>query len=294
MISMSLMKSYISKNIGTFYIIIGIIIFLILVSYLWNYTVDDAYITFRFASHLAQGQGLVWNLGGMPVEGYTNFLWVLLSTTAIFLKIDPVIFTRIINSIFLIGIIFVFWNISKDIFTDDKSSAYLSFSIGVLILLSNPATVIHFVSGLETFTYSFFVLSITFFAFKIIKSKNNKSICIFSILGVLTGLLRPEGFIITIGLFILIFIFFKKYQNKQVTNLIKSFSLFFLIPTTLYMIFRLNYFNEIFPLPFLVKTMTYGNFTDFTTNFSLYYVIPILLVIVLALYYATRKKIDLN
>ena len=39
---------------------------------------DDAYISFRFARNLAEGHGLVWNIGGERVEGYTNALWVFL------------------------------------------------------------------------------------------------------------------------------------------------------------------------------------------------------------------------
>lgn len=38
---------------------------------------DDAFISFRYARHLAEGHGLVWNLGHR-VEGYTNFLWTVL------------------------------------------------------------------------------------------------------------------------------------------------------------------------------------------------------------------------
>ena len=38
---------------------------------------DDAYISFRYAHNLAQGHGLVFNPGHERVEGYTNFLWVL-------------------------------------------------------------------------------------------------------------------------------------------------------------------------------------------------------------------------
>lgn len=37
---------------------------------------DDAFITFRYADHLAHGHGLVFNLGER-VEGDTNFLWTL-------------------------------------------------------------------------------------------------------------------------------------------------------------------------------------------------------------------------
>jgi len=42
-----------------------------------GYRVDDGFISFRYADHLAQGHGLVYNVGER-VEGYTNFLWVVL------------------------------------------------------------------------------------------------------------------------------------------------------------------------------------------------------------------------
>lgn len=38
---------------------------------------DDALISMRFARHLVEGHGLVWNVGEPPVEGYTNLLWTL-------------------------------------------------------------------------------------------------------------------------------------------------------------------------------------------------------------------------
>ncbi len=42
-----------------------------------NFICDDAFISYRYAKHLAAGEGLVFNLGAQPpVEGYTNFLWV--------------------------------------------------------------------------------------------------------------------------------------------------------------------------------------------------------------------------
>lgn len=39
---------------------------------------DDAMISMRYAQHLAAGQGIVWNIGESPIEGYTNFTWMLL------------------------------------------------------------------------------------------------------------------------------------------------------------------------------------------------------------------------
>src|SRR5437868_4995961 len=53
-----------------------------------NCVAEDAYISFRFARNLARGHGLVWNVGEPPVEGYTNFLWVLLCAGAYRLGLD--------------------------------------------------------------------------------------------------------------------------------------------------------------------------------------------------------------
>src|SRR5512143_1281620 len=44
----------------------------------YRFLTDDAFISFRYARHLAMGQGLVFNPGGERVEGYSNFLWVLI------------------------------------------------------------------------------------------------------------------------------------------------------------------------------------------------------------------------
>lgn len=41
-------------------------------------TVDDAWISARYARHAAEGYGLVYNAGQPPVEGYTNLAWVVL------------------------------------------------------------------------------------------------------------------------------------------------------------------------------------------------------------------------
>jgi hypothetical protein len=49
---------------------------------------DDAFISFRYARNLAEGHGLVFNVGER-VEGYTNFLWTVLFAPLIKLGIDP-------------------------------------------------------------------------------------------------------------------------------------------------------------------------------------------------------------
>ena len=44
---------------------------------------DDAFISFRYSRNWALGNGLRYNLGEhIPVEGYSNFLWVAIIKTA--------------------------------------------------------------------------------------------------------------------------------------------------------------------------------------------------------------------
>lgn len=52
-----------------------------LLTYQFNWIIDDAYISFRYSKNLAQGEGLTYNPGSdPPVEGYSDFLWVLAMT----------------------------------------------------------------------------------------------------------------------------------------------------------------------------------------------------------------------
>lgn len=53
-----------------------------------RFVCDDAFISFRYAEHLAMGDGIVFNVGER-VEGYTNFLWVLVCAGLIRLGLAP-------------------------------------------------------------------------------------------------------------------------------------------------------------------------------------------------------------
>ena len=47
-----------------------------------DFMYDDAYIAGRFSQNWAFGQGLTWNTGEDPVEGFTSFLWVAIGAGA--------------------------------------------------------------------------------------------------------------------------------------------------------------------------------------------------------------------
>lgn len=54
----------------------------------WAFLSDDAFISFRYARHLAEHGALQFNLGER-VEGYTNFLWVIQLATLAGFGVEP-------------------------------------------------------------------------------------------------------------------------------------------------------------------------------------------------------------
>lgn len=62
-------------------------------------TLDDAYITFRYARHLGEGYGLgAWNHTGEHVEGYSSLVWTMLLGGAAWLGVDVRIAARVFGT----------------------------------------------------------------------------------------------------------------------------------------------------------------------------------------------------
>jgi arabinofuranosyltransferase len=71
---------------------IGVAVGFLLHARAWSFLCDDAYISFRYAVNLAEHGQLVFNPGIEPpeyVEGYTNFLWVLVLAAGAFVGLPP-------------------------------------------------------------------------------------------------------------------------------------------------------------------------------------------------------------
>jgi hypothetical protein len=79
---------------------------------------DDAMISMRYANNLANGHGLVWNLAGKPVEGFTNPLWTLYMALPHLLPIAPAkrsLFIQITSALLLLANLFFVKRIAEDL-----------------------------------------------------------------------------------------------------------------------------------------------------------------------------------
>ena len=72
----------------------------------YRFLTDDAFISFRYAQNFAHGHGLVFNPGGERVEGYSNFLWVLILAAFERLGVAP---ERAANPLSLLATVGLWW-----------------------------------------------------------------------------------------------------------------------------------------------------------------------------------------
>jgi arabinofuranosyltransferase len=94
--------------------------------------VDDAMVSMRYAHHLVQGYGLVWNVGDKPVEGFTNPGWLLLMAIVHLLplavsKISLVI--MIVSALILLGNALVAFKICEAISPGSRFAPLLASAI---------------------------------------------------------------------------------------------------------------------------------------------------------------------
>lgn len=116
--------------------------------------VDDAYISFRYAANLADGHGLVWN-AGVPVEGYTCLLWVLLLSCIASFGVDLTFPAVALSALFGLGCLELLRRITRAQRTNGPSHWEL---VPGALLASIPSFGHAMTSGMEESSFAFFTL----------------------------------------------------------------------------------------------------------------------------------------
>ena len=160
----------------------------------WVEIIDDAYIFFRYAYNLANGYGYVYNQG-QNVEAVTSLTWTLLLTPTSFFSVPPEISSRIFGYLCGVSIIILLWNELRD-----KNISPIIIFFVLLILVSNRNYYASIMMGLETGLYS--LLLFLFYLSAKQSSKSLKHQFIFSAIGLLLFLTRPESVLIFVIIFL--------------------------------------------------------------------------------------------
>ena len=202
---------------------------------------DDAYISYRYAVNWAEGYGPVYNRGE-KVEGYSNFGLVAILAIVHALGGDVIVAARAIGTASCWAMILVIYLLIR-----------IQMSRSVALALAGSAA-IAFHAGLSAWGRG--GLETTFFAFLILFSQyvfldecrktqaHWKSGLLFAI----AAMTRADGFIFCIGA--ISYLFIGKRRKSEFLTFIISFLAIF-IP---YFIWRYNYYGELFPNTYYLKT----------------------------------------
>lgn len=254
-------------------------IFIILFCYLlvlqiqaiWPFTVDDMYISLRYARNWAAGDGLLWNLAAPPVEGYSNFSFVVLGTLSLILKANPVFVLKTAGFIGLILTCLFVYLISRFWFYSRESL------LPCLVLLLYKGQIIWSVSGLETTVYQALLCASVYFIFRglgytLYSGNADNPLCkpqalylAFSgVLLALAGMTRPEAPALMMLFFLLICWDKPQQHRKEHWKGIFYFCLslgFLYLP---YFLWRWHYYGFLFPNSVYCKGFTRTlSFLDF-------------------------------
>jgi hypothetical protein len=198
---------------------------------------DDAMISARYARNLALGHGLVYNLapaGARPVEGYSNFLWLVGMAAGEKLGLPVRQTTAGMGFFFsVVSIIALFGWVRRE------TRSLAAGVVSALALASWPAWSLWAVQGLETPMFAAFALLA-------LSRRPGRAACFFALLASLT---RPEGALVAFA----VLAAHLRSRPGQIKAAAKSFA-WFLLPFSLYTAFRLIYFGSLFPNTFYAKT----------------------------------------
>ena len=158
-----------------------------LVQRFWFVT-DDAYISFRYSRNLLLGHGLRYNPGeAPPVEGYSNFLWVLVGSAVQALGLEITFWVPLLSSVCGSVLLFLVFDLLRRRLGIDLVLA----SVATLALGFFPPFAAWSSSGLETVPFALLIY-LTFERLVLREEgvdPRGGAIC-----AILTGLIRAEGF----------------------------------------------------------------------------------------------------
>lgn len=236
-----------------------------------NFVQDDAYITLRYVQNFIDGNGLVFNIGER-VEGYTNFLWVIILsligiTAKIFsFQIDLALISQILSQLSGVALLVLSFFFTKRLLSvkllvnnNDPYLRTLLFSLIPPLLISFSTPYLYWgVSGMESTLFTFLtLLSIYRYLFR----KKDNLDPVFVTVSILNSLLRPEGLLI----FFLIVIHGKiisalkvfKADHKSEQRFLSVHTkeiIYYVVPLILFFLFRFSYYGYLLPNTFYAKT----------------------------------------
>lgn len=218
---------------------------------LWPFTVDDTFITLRYARHIAAGLGPVWNAGPVHDEGYTSPLWTILLALPHLLHVDAEAAAKWLGLAAHLGTIVAVAALARTglrALAPDTGWRWAG-AVALLYALSAPVAV-HAVSGMETAAFTLALTLLALACARALQPGRPPRPWVLASLALVTGLLRPEGHVLAAVMIVGTLLLLPRGTR---TPIARASLLVWVLPATLWMAWRWSYYGLPLPLPFYVK-----------------------------------------
>lgn len=234
---------------------------------------EDAFISYRFASHLAGGHGLTWNIGAAPVEGYTNFLWVLLAAVAISLGLPVTVFSQAVGVAAGLATLVYVYRYARTLLGLPRLQSVIPCA---LLVLSGPFATWS-TSGMEMTLFTFFVVGACYHWAAGLVGERKADGYITSVTLLAATLTRPEGLLIAAILLVTGWLSTDKSSRRYFVAILRPAAVY-LVVVAAYVMWRFFYFGDLLPNTYYAKVagspfrLVRG--AIYTTAFLVYFVLP--------------------
>jgi len=212
-----------------------------------GWIMDDAGISFAYARNLAAGHGLVSQPGAPPVEGYSDFLWVLLMAVFFRVGLFHVVWTpKIVAGVLTAGSFLVVSDTMKR--TTSWGPGIAATALALVAL--QPGFVIWSISGLENSLYVFLISLLMAGVARLltVTDPSRRSVVVMGVVTAAVAATRPDGVIYVVVVPIILSV--RACMARSLRPWLRALAVYGLVAATLLGAmggFRWWYFHDIVP-----------------------------------------------
>jgi hypothetical protein len=213
--------------------------------YIFINPAEDAVILYEYSKTLAETGVISYGNNGHPIEGATDFLWMLIISLFSFIGIDEFLASLILTSS---ALVYIFKQLDR-------------LEYGIILILICLLFTPYLYSSAQGFSAIFFS---AFYIQCLIFLKNTEFKKMYLAI-LLLCLVRPDGVVWAAPLVLL-----HQIEGGIKLEKIKELLFILIIPGVAYFILRYCYFGELLPLPFYVKSAGVRDFITFFLSSIIY------------------------
>jgi arabinofuranosyltransferase len=222
-------------------------LFAVCVNYWGMPPFEDAAILMHYAEHLAQGHGIVWNIGEAPVDGGTDFLFMVCIAAARYIGFSLETATQLIAVLAHFGTVVLIYIGMRQVQRSGIVPAFLSaayFAIGPGLFLAAA----YF--GTPFFAFAIAVTWLLAQRVMFARERHTRDLLYFSLACLAAGLSRPEGVLISVFMLAALGVVL---PAREFGRLAMVFGTVVLVLGGAYFVWHWSYFGHPLPNPFYVK-----------------------------------------